>query len=387
MILKKSEQMILSTASLNLSTSVMKKLHKFSFFVCIFVFFSCAASNIQKGERVVLNKMIEGKYFLDTKKYQRSKENFVFVAQEINRVWNKPEESKKVRQFWYEEGIKSFKGEPYERSMVFYYLGLHFLREKDYGNAQASFAQSILQDAFAEEEQNRADFAAAYFLQALAQKYLESNQLSQTNLKKFKELKKNFLPKNFQFGNSVFIIETGHAPRKVAIGKRGQYLSYKKGGDRTNLLKIRVDSTTENQEFSISSVDNVYWQAMSRGGRPIDAIAKNKVIFKDTTEIISDISLEIAKDISTYSGNDDALAAALVIGIGAAILSQATKTNADTRYWSNLPSNIFLLNLELAEGKHPIEIIFYDKNNQKFDSLQYNIAIKEGLNFFRWTYN
>ena len=385
MILRK---WILSIASLNLSTSVMKKLHKFSFFVCVFVFFSCAASNIQKGERVVLNKMIEGKYFLDTKKHQRSKESFLFVAQEINRVWNKPEESKKVRQFWYEEGIKSFKGEPYERSMVFYYLGLHFLREKDYGNAQASFAQSILQDAFAEEEQNRADFAAAYFLQALAQKYLESNQLSQTNLKKFKELKKNFLPENFQFGNSVFIIETGHAPRKVVIGKRGQYLSYKKGGDKTNLLKIRVlDNTTENQEFSISSVDNIYWQAMSRGGRPIDAIAKNKVIFKDTTETISDISLEIAKDISTYSGNDDALAAALVIGIGAAILSQATKTNADTRYWSNLPSNIFLLNLELEEGKHPIEIIFYDKNNQKFDSLQYNIAIKEGLNVFRWTYN
>ena len=78
----------------------MKKLHKFSFFVCVFVFFSCAASNIQKGERVVLNKMIEGKYFLDTKKHQRSKESFLFVAQEINRVWNKPEESKKVRQFW-----------------------------------------------------------------------------------------------------------------------------------------------------------------------------------------------------------------------------------------------------------------------------------------------
>ena len=126
---------------------------------------------------------------------------------------------------------------------------------------------------------------------------------------------------------------------------------------------------------------------MSRGGRPIDAIAKNKVIFKDTTEIISDISLEIAKDISTYSGNDDALAAALVIGIGAAILSSATKTNADTRYWSNLPNSIYLLNVELGKGEYPIEISFYDKNNQKFDSLQDNITIKEGLNFFRWTYN
>ena len=96
MILKKSEQMILSIASLNLSTSVMKKLHKFSFFVCIFVFFSCAASNLQKGERVVLNKMITGKYFLSKKEYQKSKENFLFVAQEINRVWNCTKKAEKL---------------------------------------------------------------------------------------------------------------------------------------------------------------------------------------------------------------------------------------------------------------------------------------------------
>ena len=78
MILKKSEQMILSIASLNLSTSVMKKLHKFSFFVCIFVFFSCAASNLQKGERVVLNKMITGKYFLSKKGFYTKNPKKIF---------------------------------------------------------------------------------------------------------------------------------------------------------------------------------------------------------------------------------------------------------------------------------------------------------------------
>ena len=310
----------------------MKKLHKFSFVICSFVFFSCAATTSQKGERILLNKMIEGKYFLDKKEYKKSKENFLFVAREMNRVWDKPEESKKVRQFWYEEGIKSFKGEPYERSMLFYYLGLLFLQEKDYGNAQASFSQSILQDAFAEEEQHRADFATAYFLQALAQNYLGSNQLAQANLKKFKELKKNFLRDDFQFANSIFAIETGAAPRKITIGKRGEYLSYTKGIDRVYFLKIRIlNSELNNEEITAFPLEDIYWQAMSRGGRPIDAIAKNKVIFKDTTKTVSDVSLEIAKEISIYSNNDDALAAALIIGIGAAILSESTKTKADTR--------------------------------------------------------
>ena len=348
----------------------MKKLHKFSFVICSFVFFSCAATTSQKGERILLNKMIEGKYFLDKKEYQKSKESFLFVAREINRVWDKPEESKKVRQFWYEEGIKSFKGEPYERSMLFYYLGLLFLQEKDYGNAQASFAQSILQDAFAEEEQHRADFATAYFLQALAQNYLGSNQLAQANLKKFKELKKNFLKDDFKFANSIFAIETGTAPRKITVGKRGEYLSYKKGIDRVYFLKMRIlNSELNNEEVTAFPLEDIHWQAMSRGGRPIDAIAKNKVIFKDTTKIVSDVSLEIAKEISIYSNNDDALAALLIIGIGAAILSESTKTKADTRYWSNLPSSIYLSNLKLEEGEYLVEIDFYNKDHHQFHSL------------------
>ena len=366
----------------------MKKLHKFSFVICSFVFFSCAATTSQKGERILLNKMIEGKYFLDKKEYQKSKESFLFVAREINRVWDKPEESKKVRQFWYEEGIKSFKGEPYERSMLFYYLGLLFLQEKDYGNAQASFAQSILQDAFAEEEQHRADFATAYFLQALAQNYLGSNQLAQANLKKFKELKKNFLKDDFKFANSIFAIETGTAPRKITVGKRGEYLSYKKGIDRVYFLKMRIlNSELNNEEVTAFPLEDIHWQAMSRGGRPIDAIAKNKVIFKDTTKIVSDVSLEIAKEISIYSNNDDALAALLIIGIGAAILSESTKTKADTRYWSNLPSSIYLSNLKLEEGEYLVEIDFYNKDHHQFHSLKKTIEIKEGLNIFRWTYN
>ncbi len=366
----------------------MKNLQNYSLVICSLAFLSCAASNPQKGERILLNKMIEGKYFLDKKEYQKSKENFLFVAQEINRVWNKPEESKKVRQFWYEEGIKSFKGEPHERSMLFYYLGLLFLKEKDYGNAQASFAQSILQDAFAEEEQYRADFATAYFLQALAQHHLDSNQLSQANLKKFKELKKNFLKKKFQFGNSIFVIETGDAPRKINVGKRGEYLSYKKGIDKIYFLKIRIlNSESNSKEIVTFPIGDVYWQAISRGGRPIDAIAKNKVIFKDTTKVVSDVSLEIAKEISFHSSNDDALAAALIIGIGAAILSSSTKTKADTRHWVNLPNSIYLLNLKLEEGEYPIEIDFYDKNYHKFDVLKETIEIKKGLNFFRWTRN
>jgi len=73
-------------------------------------------------------------------------------------------EAAKARSLWYEEGCKIFKGEPYERCMMYYYRGLLYLWKKDYGNAHACFANGILQDAFAEEEQDQCDFGLLYFL-------------------------------------------------------------------------------------------------------------------------------------------------------------------------------------------------------------------------------
>ncbi|MEC8183119.1 MAG: hypothetical protein VX123_13805 [Pseudomonadota bacterium] len=37
------------------------------------------------------------------------------------------------------EDVKDFKGEPFERAMVFYYLGLSYLALGDFENARASF--------------------------------------------------------------------------------------------------------------------------------------------------------------------------------------------------------------------------------------------------------
>ena len=48
--------------------------------------------------------------------------------------------------------------------MAYYYRGVLYLRDGDYENARASFKGGMLQDGFAEEEQNRSDFALLSFL-------------------------------------------------------------------------------------------------------------------------------------------------------------------------------------------------------------------------------
>ena len=67
--------------------------------------------------------------------------------------------AEKARSTFVPERSKDFKGEAYERAMAFYYRGLIFLAQGDYGNARAVFQGGQLQDAFAEDQRYQSDFA------------------------------------------------------------------------------------------------------------------------------------------------------------------------------------------------------------------------------------
>ena len=59
------------------------------------------------------------------------------------------------------EGVKVWKGEPFERAMAHYYLGLIFLIEHDYENARAAFQNSLFKlNAYAKKDDTK-DFRAS----------------------------------------------------------------------------------------------------------------------------------------------------------------------------------------------------------------------------------
>lgn len=350
----------------------------FLIFSFIFFIISCAT---KQGDGRILNQMIVGKTHFDKQEYFAAKNIFLEISNQINAVWNRPEEAKKVRQLWYEESVKTFKGEPYERVMLFFYLGVLFLLGEDYGNAQASFGQAILQDSFAQEQQHRSDFAIAYFLQSLSQNYSKAEQLAEQNFEKFQELKPDFVTADFEFGNTTLIVETGQAPQKIATGKYNEYLSYQAGVDNVHLIRVTI---TEKKLF-LYALGDIYWQASSRGGRPIDKIAKGKVIFKDTSKIAGEILFRTGVEISRFGGDDNTALAFAAIGLGASILAETVKTKADTRQWSNLPNKIYLKNLQFSPGFYDIVIESLNDSGAILESTLQTIEIKKDIsNIFYW---
>ena len=81
----------------------------------------------------------------------------------IDAIYANNENAKKARSLWTKESAKDFKGEPYERAMV-YYRGLLYLRKGDYQNARASFLAAEYQDTVAEQDTYLGDFAVMNLL-------------------------------------------------------------------------------------------------------------------------------------------------------------------------------------------------------------------------------
>ena len=81
------------------------------------------------------------------------------AAFRIDLIYADNPEAQKAKSLWSAEKVKDFKGEPYERTMSYFYRGLAYAARGDFQNARAMFKQADYQDTVAEAEQFAGDFA------------------------------------------------------------------------------------------------------------------------------------------------------------------------------------------------------------------------------------
>lgn len=76
------------------------------------------------------------------------------------------EKEKQAASFWGRESEKVYKGDPYERSMLYLLYGIQLLERGDVENAAAAFRRSLLMDGDTENQQFQSDFGLPFFLLA-----------------------------------------------------------------------------------------------------------------------------------------------------------------------------------------------------------------------------
>jgi hypothetical protein len=168
--------------------------------------------------------------------------------------------------------------------------------------------------------------------------------------------------------NTLVIAETGSAPRKLADGVGHYELVYRRGKQiRANGAEIDGGAGP----VTLFPVEDVFFQAATRGGRTVDRIIEGKVQFKKNTRATGDV-LTAASGNSAVAGLSMAAGGGLAagfhtvtaIGVAAQGLSARSRTQADTRYWHRLPDGLHVTTLRLAPGAGPLQVRFLDATSQ-----------------------
>lgn len=332
-----------------------------------------------EGKRnAVLNNMRIGVIDLEAGDLVSSANALDAAIHDIDSVFANDENARKARSLWYEEGRKNFKGEPYERVMAYYYRGLVDMFNGDYENARADYKGGGLQDAFAEEEQNRCDFALMIFLQGWTNNVMGNGVAAAELFEEVKKLRPDFNPPGTE-NNLLLIVETGTSPRKLSDGPGHGELVFRPG---KSVKEYRVKAAVEGKEISLFPMEEIYWQAATRGGRPIDSILKGKVVFRSSAEgfgsKLSDASQTILSHPVAYQNttvNEVGAALGLVGAISLAVAVSATP-QADERYWDNLPDLVHVQTLKVLAGTPSVEVSVYDKNGAELGEYRKVVPVR-----------
>lgn len=312
---------------------------------------------LRQGQRnEVLNRLEIGLAALDLGFEDAAEESFEAALGRIGAVHADSEQARRVRENMHvSERAKDFKGEPYERAMAYLYRGLLFLASGDYDNAHACFRSGVIQDAFAEEDQNRCDFALLIFLEGWASQCAGDMTLAEAAYEEVKKLRPDFTPPSYS-DNVLLVAETGRAPRKVSDGVGHFQLKFFRGRDfDERRVKFRVGN-----EFRPGyPIEDIYWQASTRGGRPIDCIHEGEVKYRRSWEARGTALTEAASTLMltapvfSHSGTVSGVAGGL--GIAGAIhsaMAQNVRPQADFRYWANLPDAVHVQTRHMNLGSH-----------------------------------
>jgi hypothetical protein len=138
-------------------------------------------------------------------------------------------------------------------------------------------------------------------------------------------------------------------------------------------------------------VEDVFYQASTRGGRPVERLIAGKVTFKDTTSQIGTALTSIASEGSLISaasggGGGRVLGGLAAIGAISSIISANVKPRADTRYWNNLPETIHAVTLNYPGLPDAITVELFDGAGKpvQSDKLVMNKWIDKNGNVLIW---
>jgi tetratricopeptide (TPR) repeat protein len=292
-----------------------------------------------------------------------------------------------------DEKIKVWKGEPYERAMVNFYLGVIYYIRHDYANARGAFENALFklrdyegsdkEDKYREQESN---FSLAYLMLAKSWQRLGREDLARANFKRVAELRHELEPladydRNLH-SNVLLVVDYGYGPRKVTDFDGaivGMAPAPWQEGPIPQPQVIVDGHSVPTDGIDRPPIDTLV-MGQDRKWQSIDTIRTIKSALG--TGLIAGGAIEGIRGAYGHGAAQrrDLIASAALIGAGA--LLKAT-SQADVRQWEMLPRTTFILPLELEPGEHDIRVEFSNGVKQTWRNIVAPKSGDEATYYFR----
>jgi tetratricopeptide (TPR) repeat protein len=268
-----------------------------------------------------------------------------------------------------DEKIKIWKGEPFERAMASFYLGLIYYIRQDYGNARGAFENALfkLRDVDPTTgEKSEADidsnFALATIMLAKSFQHLGREDLAKAN---FENVRQHYPQLASladydlnQRSNLLLVVDYGYGPHKTTDFD-GSVIGFAPTPFEDGpipLPLVRCDGRVIQAGPGIGAPpDDLLAMAQDRKWQSIDTIRAVKSAVG--TGLLVGGAMTGAAGLNSHGERQrtDLIVAGALIGTG--LLLKAT-SQADVRQWEMLPRTTFILPLHVEPGTHQITVDF-----------------------------
>lgn len=269
------------------------------------------------------------------------------------------------------EKIKIWKGEPFERAMANFYLGLVYYMRQDYGNARGAFENALFKlrdytdkkDAKNDYREQDSNFAIGLIMLGRTWQRLGRDDLARANFERARELRPELSQlcdeNRHAASNVLLVVEYGHGPQKVRDAD-GAFVGFAPNPHEAGLIpppQVTVDGQPVDLVGMEEAPIDLLAMAQDRKWQDIDTIRAIKSV-AGTGLIIAGAGTSIY---GAHEDKDEALIAGLAM-MGAGALLKAS-SQADVRQWELLPRTVFVLPLRLPPGTHDLTVSFPQSNN------------------------
>lgn len=293
----------------------------------------------------------------------------------IGGIYGKDAEARKSRRMFDRESRKTFIGEPYERSMAWFYRGVLYWRDGELDNARACFRSAEFEDSDAGDKTYAGDWVLPDYLDGLATTKLAGD--GSDAYKRARAVVKNInLPPYNPKANVLVIVEFGPGPLKYATGEYSEELRIRPRSSSIIAARIKVGAVQQ----AIAPCDDVNFQATTRGGRVMDHVLGNKAAFKAATDKAGDVGIIGGAMVAAAGGGrksaaDEVGLGLVLAGLASKLISAGANPEADTRAWDNLPQFISYASLTLQPGAHTLNVEFLEAGDKVVANLTKQITL------------